>query len=103
MLFIDASKDYLEGKAQNFLRQEDIEKTAEIFDAFQTLERYCIVAELDEIKENDYNLNISRYVDTTEPEEPVDIPQVMKNLRTLQVERTIVQSSLDGFLKELGY
>ena len=65
--------------------------------------RYCTVAELDEIKENDYNLNISRYVDTTEPEEPVDITEVMKNLEALQVERTNVQDKLDGFLKELGY
>ena len=102
VLFIDASKDYLEGKAQNFLRQEDIEKTAETFDAFETLERYCTVAKLDEIKENDYNLNISRYVDTTEPEEPVDIPEVMKNLEALQVERARVQDKLDAYLKELG-
>ena len=61
VLFIDASKDYLEGKAQNFLRQGDIEKTAHTFDAFETVDRYCTVAGMDEIKENDYNLNISRY------------------------------------------
>ena len=103
VLFINASKDYLEGKAQNFLRQEDIEKTARTFDAFETVERYCTVADMDEIKENDYNLNISPYVDTTEPEEPADIPGVMKKLGTLQVERANVQNQLDGFLKELGY
>jgi len=103
VLFIDASKDYLEGKAQKFLRREDIEKTAQAFDTFETVERYCTVAELDEIKENDYNLNIRRYVDTAEPEEPIDIPQVMKNLKTLQMERANVQDQLDGFLKELGY
>ncbi len=103
VLFIDASKDYREGKAQNFLRQEDIEKTAHTFDAFETIERYCTVAGMDEIKENDYNLNISRYVDTTEPEEPVDIPEVITNLRALQTERAGVQDKLDGFLKELGY
>jgi len=103
VLFLDASKDYLEGKAQNFLRQEDIEKTVKSFDVFETVERYCIVAELGEIKENDYNLNISRYVDTTEPEKPVDIPEVIKNLSTLEKERTSVQNRLGGFLKELGY
>lgn len=103
VLFINASKDYLEGKAQNFLRQEDIEKTTKAFDAFETVERYCTVAGMDEIKENDYNLNISRYVDTTEPEEPVDIPQVMKNLEALQMERTSVQDKVDIFLRELGY
>ena len=103
VLFIDASKDYLEGKAQNFLRQEDIEKTSYAFDSFETVERYCTVAWFEDIKGNDYNLNISRYVDTTEPEEPVDIREVMKNLNTLQVERTNVQNRLVGFLKELGY
>jgi len=103
VLFIDASKDYLEGRAQNFLRQEDIEKTAQTFDTFETVERYCTVAEMDEIKENDYNLNISRYVDSTEPEEPVDIPDVIKSLESLRAERTEVQSRLAGFLKELGY
>ena len=103
VLFIDASKDYLEGKAQNFLRQEDIDKTTEAFDALETVERYCTVAELDEIRENDYNLNIGRYVDTTEPEEPVDIPGVTANLRALQAERAVVQNKLNGFLKELGY
>ena len=103
VLFIDASKDYLAGKAQNFLRQEDIEKTAHTFDTFETVDRYCTVAGMDEIKENDYNLNISRYVDTTEPEEPVDIPTVITNLRALQKERAGVQDKLDGFLKELGY
>ena len=102
-LFIDASKDYLEGKAQNFLRQEDIEKIAHAFDSFRTVNRYCTVAGIDEIEENDYNLNISRYVDTTEPEEPVDIPEVISSLRALQAERAGVQDKLDGFLKELGY
>jgi type I restriction enzyme M protein len=103
VLFIDASKDYLEGKAQNFLRQEDIERTARTFDTFGTVERYCTVAGMDEIKENDCNLNISRYVDTTEPEEPVDIPAAIANIKMLQAERAGVQEKLDGFLKELGY
>lgn len=103
VLFIDASKDYLEGKAQNFLRQEDIEKTARTFETFETVERYCTVADMEEIKENDYNLNISRYVDTTEPGEPVDIREVMNNLKTLQAERIEVQNRVVGFLKELGY
>jgi type I restriction enzyme M protein len=103
VLFIDASKDYLEGKAQNFLRQEDIEKTVHVFDAFETVERYCTISGIDEIKENDYNLNISRYVDTTEPEELVDIPAVITNLRSLQAQRADMQGKLDVFLKELGY
>ena len=103
VLFIDASKDYLEGKSQNFLRLEDIEKTAQAFDAFKTVERYCTVAGMDEIKENDFNLNISRYVDTTEPEEPIDVPEVISRLRSLHMERASVQDRLEELLKELDY
>lgn len=103
VLFIDASKDFLEGKRQNFLRQEDIEKTAKAFDKFETVDRYCTVSDLDEIKENDYNLNISRYVDTTEPEEPVDINNVLSNLDSLEMERREIQKKLNGFVKALGY
>ena len=102
ILLIDASKDYLEGKAQNHLRKEDIEKTANTFCTYETVERYCAVAELDEIKENDFNLNISRYVDTTEPEEPVDIPAVLASLKQLEEERGQIQGKLAGYLKELG-
>ena len=60
VLFIDASKDYLDGKNQNHLRSEDIEKTAKTFDLFETEKRYCTVADMAEIEENDFNLNISQ-------------------------------------------
>jgi len=102
ILVIDASKDYLDAKNQNFLRQEDIDKTAAAFDSFETVERYCTVADMEEIEENDYNLNISRYVDTTEPEEPVDIPDVLDTLKILESERKDVQSKLDNYLTELN-
>ena len=103
VLFVDASKDYLEGKRQNFLRQEDIEKTAKAFDKFETVERYCTVADFDEIEENDFNLNVSRYVDTTEPEEQVDIINVLSNLDLLKMEHREIQKKLNKFVKELGY
>ena len=103
VVFIDASKDYIAGKAQNFLRQEDIEKTAQAFDAFETVERYCTVAGLDEIKENDHNLNVSRYVDTIEPEVLVDIGDVLSMLRTLETERKALDDRLVHHLTELGY
>jgi len=102
VLFIDASKDYLEGKRQNFLRQKDIEKTAKAFNKFETIERQCTIADMDEIMENDYNLNISRYVDTIEPEEPINIVQVLSNLDLLEVERKEIQKNIDKFMKELG-
>jgi type I restriction enzyme M protein len=102
ILVIDASKDYLDAKKQNFLRQEDIDKTAAAFDSFEAVERYCTVAGMEEIEENDFNLNISRYVDTTEPEEPVDIPEVLESLKNLESERKDVQSKLDDYLRELN-
>jgi len=101
ILFIDAGKDFLEGKNQNHLQQKDIEKTATSFNAFETVVRYCTVADMEEIQENDFNLNISRYVDTTEPEELVDIPQVLANLTKLENERIEIQKHLDDYLKEL--
>ena len=102
ILLIDASKDYLDAKNQNFLRKEDIDKTAAAFDSFETVERYCTVADMEEIEENDYNLNISRYVDTTEPEEPVDISEVLESLKKIESERKDVQSKLDDYLREIG-
>ena len=103
VLFIDASKDYLEGKAQNHLREEDITKTLNTYKAYDTIERYCTVADLEEIKENDYNLNISRYVDTTEPEVIVDIQAVLKDINDLESKRGKTDKQLNIYLKELGY
>ncbi len=102
VLFIDASKDYLEGKNQNYLRQEDIEKTAKTFNKFKTVERYCTVADMAEIKENDFNLNISRYVDTTEPEEEVNIKAIIENLKILEQDREEISNYLDTYLKKIG-
>lgn len=103
ILFIDASKDYLEGKAQNHLRDEDVEKTLNTYLKYETVERQCSVCELEEIEENDFNLNISRYVDTTEPEVPVIIEDVMQELETLEKEREENNQKLSTYLKELGY
>ena len=103
VLFVDASKDYLEGKAQNHLRDKDITKTLGTYTDYSTIERYCSVCDLEEIKENDYNLNISRYVDTTEPEVPVIIEEVMNELKGLEAQREETNSKLSDYLKELGY
>ena len=103
VLFIDASKDYLEGKAQNHLRDEDIAKTLATYKDYNTEERYCSVCDLAEIEENDFNLNISRYVDTTEPEVPVIIEDVLKDLGELENQREETNSKLNTYLKELGY
>ena len=103
VLFIDASKEYQEGKKQNKLRPEDMEHIVSTYKAFETVDKYAYRADLDEIKENDYNLNIPRYVDTFEEEEPVDIQAVQTEINQLESELVEVRKEMDGYLKELGF
>ena len=103
VLFIDASKDYQEGKKQNKLRETDIQKIVETYQAFETVDKYAYRATLAEIEENDYNLNIPRYVDTFEEEEPVDIKAVQQEIEKLEDELVEVRKEMDGYLRELGF
>jgi type I restriction enzyme M protein len=106
VIIIDASRDYLEGKAQNSLRSEDIVRIARSHKAaleHQTeVESYCRVVTLDEIRRNDGNLNISRYIDGGETEEAVDVEATLAQLETLAEEETLIDVKLNGFLVELG-
>ena len=103
VIFIYGEEDYEEGSNQNYLREEDIEKILDAYNNYEDIEKYCRVADMDEIERNDYNLNVPRYVDTTEPEEPVDIDEVLDNLHQLEEERDEIEEELDGYLSELGY
>ncbi|MFD1441672.1 type I restriction-modification system subunit M [Lacticaseibacillus hegangensis] len=80
VLFIDASNDFEKGKKQNSLRAEDIDKIIETYKARKDVNKYAHVATMDEIKDNDYNLNIPRYVDTFEEPEPIDIEATEKEI-----------------------
>ena len=80
----------------------DVEKVAETSRAFETVEKYSYRATVDEIAENDFNLNIPRYVDTFEEEDPVDIIAVQQEIETLEQELASVRGELDGYLKELN-
>lgn len=80
VLFIDASKDFEKGKNQNKLRPQDINKIVDTYKKRTDVKRYSHVATFDEIKENDYNLNIPRYVDTFVPEPEIDLGQVARDL-----------------------
>jgi type I restriction enzyme M protein len=84
------------------LRDEDVEKIVSTFDNYEEVEKYSRIVTLDEIKENDYNLNISRYIDTTE-EEQIDVVQAIKELKHLEQERNEIEATMYSFLKELGY
>lgn len=103
VIFIYAEKDYKEGSNQNFLRAEDIDKILQAFTEFKDKERYCRIVDMEEIAHNDYNLNVPRYVDTTEPEKPIDVKAVLTDLNKLEKERKELNTELDNYLQELGY
>lgn len=102
VLFIDASRDYEQGKNQNRLREADIAKVVETYRTFETIEKYTYRAKFEEIKENDFNLNIPRYVDTSEDEEEIDIKAVQAEIVDLERELVEVRSQMDEYLRELN-
>lgn len=102
VLFIDASREYLDAKKQNYLRDEDIEKIVKAFKAFKNMDKYAYRATFEEIGENDFNLNIPRYVDTFEEEVEVDIPAVQREIEKLETELAATRKEMDRYLKELG-
>lgn len=103
IIFIYAAKDYAEGKNRNTLRIEDIRKVVSAFKKFSDIDRYCHIACRDEVAENTYNLNVTRYVDTTIPEEQIDIQNVLNDLRSLDNEQKKSKNKLLNSLKELGF
>jgi type I restriction enzyme M protein len=103
VLFIDTSREYLDDKNQNRLRDQDIEKIVKTYQRFETDPKYAYRATFDEIKENDFNLNIPRYVDTFEEEEEVDILAVQKEIEQLEAELASTRQEMVVYLKELGY
>ena len=103
VLFIDASREYADGKNQNVLRLEDIQKIVETYHKRETVEKYAYLASPEEIAENDFNLNIPRYVDTFEEEEEIDLIAVRAEREKLKAELARLEEEMEGYLKELGY
>lgn len=102
ILFIDASKEFEKVKNQNKLRPEHIQKIVSTYRERKEIEKYSHCATMQEIKDNDYNLNIPRYVDTFEEEEEIDIKAVMAEIKELEAKRTELDAQIDVYLKELG-
>lgn len=102
VLFIDASKEFVPGKKQNSLSEDHIKKIVDTYKNRREIEKYSHIATFDEIKENDFNLNIPRYVDTFEEEEEVDLAKVKAEIVDLENELQKVQSQMTEYLKELG-
>ena len=102
-LFIDASGEFEEGSNQNRLRAQDIEHIAGAFRACADVEKYARVVPLTAIEQNDWNLNISRYVDTSEEEKRIDVGEAVRRLRELEQERAAAEATMNRYLAELGY
>ncbi len=104
ILFIDASDDeyYEKGKNQNKLREEDIQRIVVAYEKYETIDKFAYVASIDEVKENDYNLNIPRYVDTFEEEELVDMEEVAENIASIKKELVEIEAQMAKYLEELG-
>jgi type I restriction enzyme M protein len=102
ILFIDASEHYDKVKTQNILTQENIDKIISTFRERKTEDKYSYVAAISEVEENDYNLNIPRYVDTFEEEEEIDIETVAAEIQTLDIDLEENETLISSFCKELN-
>ena len=102
VLFIDASRGFEAATPQNRLRPQDLDRIVEAYEARAFSERYAYLAPRAEIAENDYNLNIPRYVDTYVPEPPVDLDAVAAEIADLDAQLADVQGRMQGYLRELG-
>ena len=103
VLFIDASAEFEDGSNQNRLRDQDIENISKAFHAYADVEKYARVVALAEIEQNDWNLNISRYVDTSDEEERIDVGEAVRKLREVEQERVAAEATMNRYLVELGY
>lgn len=102
ILFIDASKEFEKQKNQNVLLNEHIDKIVDTYQNRTVTEKFSHKATLQEVADNDYNLNIPRYVDTFEEEEEIDIQAVMAEIKILEAKRSQLDSEIEVYLKELG-
>ena len=101
VLFIDGSKEFVKGKPQNIMEQANLDRIFQAYEARQDVEKFAHVASFDEIRENDYNLNIPRYVDTFEPEPPVDLAALNKEMAETQADLAQSETELKAMLGEL--
>jgi type I restriction enzyme M protein len=103
VLFVHGAEEMVAGKNQNTLSDANVRRLVEAFHVFRDEERFSRVVPLEEIAENDYNLNISRYVQTAEEEERIDVAAEVAKLNELRARRDEAEARMTGFLRELGY
>ena len=102
VIFIDASQEYIQGKAQNEITDAHIDKIIQTYVNRVDVERYARVATIEEIIKNGYNLNIPRYVDTSEKEEEIDIAKVKAELTDITVKKQAAIDKVNSTMKLLG-
>ena len=102
ILFIDASQNFEKAKTQNYLRDEDVDRIIHTYSNRLIVDKYSSVAGLNEIQKNDYNLNITRYVDSFEKEAIIDIDSITVELKSLEIEMKNADDSIKGFCQELN-
>jgi type I restriction enzyme M protein len=103
ILFVDASADFEKGNLQNVLRKQDIARVLKTYKARKTADKHSYLAEFEEVKEKEYNLNIPRYVDLHEIEPEVNIKKIQREIDQLENQLVQVQKEMRAYLKELGY
>lgn len=102
ILFIDGSNDFEKSKNQNYLRDEDVEKIVNTYRERKEIDKYSKKVFMKEIEENDYNLNIPRYVDTFEEEEEINLDEIVSKIEKLAEEEKKIDKTIKGFCDELG-
>ena len=103
VLIINGEKDFVDGKNQNTLSDDNVARLAEAFRSYDDEDLFARVVELAEIEKNDWNLNIARYVDTTPPPEPIDTAAELRKLKALTTERDETEAVMLRHIGELGY
>ncbi len=103
VLFINGAKEFEERPKKNILGEANITRIVQAFHSWTDEDRFCRVVDFPEIKENDFNLNISRYIDTLEPEKPIDIQAELQKLWSAEKARDDAANRMNALLKEMGY
>ena len=103
MLFIHAAKEFEERPKKNILGEGNIRRITDAFRAWKDEDRFCRVVDRQEIDENDFNLSISRYIDTLEPEKPIDVKAELEKLRAAEKARDEAAAHMNALLKDMGY
>jgi len=103
VLVVNGEKEIIPGKNQNSLSEANIERLAAAVHRYEDEDLLCRVVTLEEIRDNDHNLNLTRYVQTDPPPPPIDVKAEVTKLRELMRERDAAEERMVGFLEELGY